>query len=382
MKRFTISVLCVSVFFIGLGSMADRVGAKFKSDEKALSIIRQARQAIGGDQAVAAVRSMTISGKTTKFINTADQQRAEPGESEIAFDLSGKFSKLLKVGTRSLADGDGQTVEKTVNVVVLDKSEAGDSVKFEGKDGEFTTTDGKKVVVRKIEKQDGATAGAVGDKIIVREVAVPEGAGPGEHKIVIRKSGDGNATWQTENGDVVHARSLKGAHEDTRQNELLSTTFALLLTAPDGMDVNYTFSGESVVDGIQCNIVTAEFGGAAYRLYIGKSSNLPVMMSYAGVKMPQMIKMKMEAPKAGEPQKDKMTFIRTPGPAGEKAEFQVRFSDYRNVEGVLLPFRWVRSVNGQQDETLEVSNYVLNPVNIAEKFQNEKVFVRTKKAEH
>ena len=52
MKRFIFSILCVSVFFIGVGSLVERTGAKFKSDEKALALIDKARQAIGGDAAV------------------------------------------------------------------------------------------------------------------------------------------------------------------------------------------------------------------------------------------------------------------------------------------------------------------------------------------
>ena len=47
MKRFIVSILCVSVFFIGLGSLAEKAGARFKSDPRALEIIKQARQAIG-----------------------------------------------------------------------------------------------------------------------------------------------------------------------------------------------------------------------------------------------------------------------------------------------------------------------------------------------
>ena len=51
MKRFVISILSIAVFFVGLGSLVEHVGAKFKSDEKALEIVRKARIAIGGDAA-------------------------------------------------------------------------------------------------------------------------------------------------------------------------------------------------------------------------------------------------------------------------------------------------------------------------------------------
>lgn len=63
----------------------------------------------------------------------------------------------------------------------------------------------------------------------------------------------------------------------------------------------------------------------------------------------------------------------------EAAEVQVRFADYRSVGGVQLPYRWTTSVAGEISEVFDVTNYDVNPVNIAEKFQNQKVFVRTKK---
>ena len=74
MKRFIVSVLGVSVFCVGLGAIVENVvlgaivenvGARFKSDEKALALIKQARLAIGGDQSLAEIRSMVIKGSTT-----------------------------------------------------------------------------------------------------------------------------------------------------------------------------------------------------------------------------------------------------------------------------------------------------------------------------
>ena len=45
MKRFMIFVFAASFVFVGLGALVDGVNAKFKSDEKALEIIRAARAA-------------------------------------------------------------------------------------------------------------------------------------------------------------------------------------------------------------------------------------------------------------------------------------------------------------------------------------------------
>ena len=87
MKRFILSVLAVTVFCVGLGSLVERAGARFKSDEKALAIIRDARQAIGGETALIAVRSLVISGQTTRTLKIDGADKTVQGETEIAMQL-------------------------------------------------------------------------------------------------------------------------------------------------------------------------------------------------------------------------------------------------------------------------------------------------------
>ena len=66
--------------------------------------------------------------------------------------------------------------------------------------------------------------------------------------------------------------------------------------------------------------------------------------------------------------------------SSELVERQVRFSDFRNVGGLLLPHKWTETVGGNTGETVDITSYEINPANIAEKFQNQKVFIRTKNA--
>src|SRR4051794_39422048 len=139
MKRFIVSVLCVSVFFIGLGALVDKVGAKFKSDEKALELIRQARTAVGGEQAIAAIRSITISGKTSQTFSVNGAQRSEQGDEEIALQLPDKFSKQIKLGKQDGAAGEKTIVERH-DVLVFDKT-VGQKVMLG--DGETTGIAGK-----------------------------------------------------------------------------------------------------------------------------------------------------------------------------------------------------------------------------------------------
>lgn len=387
MKRFIISILSVTVFCVGLGSLVDNVGARFKSDEKALALIRQARLAIGGDQTIAEIRSMIIRGNTTTTFKTGSDVRSEPGETEIAMQLPDKLSKMVKIGrpdgsgagqhivsnkhdimiVRGEGHGEGVGAGEGQRVIVR-KSDSGDGkvidekIIVKGENGEFTTADGKKVIVRTDsgEGKTGEFTSKDGKKFDVRVVGGPE-----VEKVIV-------------GGDGGHMRMAR--HEGARQNELLNITLSLLLTAPEGMDVSYTYAGEGDVDGTTCNIVNASFAGSNVKLYLSKVSSLPVMVSYQGHAMPNVMFFRSKDPAGAPAEKDVVTFARkVEGPAPELVEYNVRFSDYRGVNGVQLPFKWTTTVGGQPSEVLDVTGYEINPANIAEKFQDQKVFVRTKK---
>jgi hypothetical protein len=100
------------------------------------------------------------------------------------------------------------------------------------------------------------------------------------------------------------------------------------------------------------------------------------MMNYTGHRMPNVVKFKAEAPKTGDAAKDTMVFTRSMAGTGT-AEFSVKFADYRTVGGLQLPYKWTQTVGGNLDETFDVTSYEINPANISEKFQNQKVMVRT-----
>ena len=53
----------------------------------------------------------------------------------------------------------------------------------------------------------------------------------------------------------------------------------------------------------------------------------------------------------------------------EEAEYQVRFSDYRNVNGLMLPHRIAQTVNGAAGETMTIESYQVNAQNLSEKFK-------------
>lgn len=364
MKRFFISILCATVFFIGLGTMVEKTAATFKSDEKALELIRKARQAIGGDSAINNVKSMTILGKVTKTFETEDTARIEGGETEINFELPNKMTKTVKIGADN---GDGnRMVDKKVEVIVMKKGD-GDNIKWKTEGGDDIKADGVKRVI--VKKNDGS------------EEVVTENIKP----VIIRKN-DGNATtWTSEDGKTFNVEDKKlvfdkieKGGEHFRSNELFRTTLSLLLTAPEGLDVSYVYVGEGNVDGNTVEIVEAKTLGSNIKLYLDKISYLPRMITFQSHK-PLVFKVRTQDAKPGSNGEVKVFTRATAEP--EMAEFQVKFSDFRSVNGIQLPFKWTQTVGGKNDEITDITSYEINPTNIADKFKEQphKIMLRTEK---
>jgi hypothetical protein len=178
---------------------------------------------------------------------------------------------------------------------------------------------------------------------------------------------------------MIRSHAAGEAHAGIKQNELLRMTLALLLTAPEGIEVNYTFADEGDVDGAPVNIINAEFGGATYKLFISRSSNLPVAMSYSGHAMPSVVRFTKVLPAPADGSKDVVVFNKRLEGEPAATEHFVRFSDYRSTGGVQLPYKWTTTVNGTAGEVFDVTSYEINPANIAEKFGKDRVLVRTAK---
>lgn len=400
MKRFIFSMLAVTVFFLGLGALVDRTAAKFKSDEKALDLIRKARLALGGEAAIAGVQSMLIKGRTTQIVRVDGTERSHVGDTEIAFQLPDKMMKRISIGDPTAAGEHHRIMSKQVDVIASSPGERKFTVKLDGEPG----TTAHRIVIK---KDDGTVQELTGEEAAKWIAKEHPGLGSGEHTIVmkrkdgtteelkgdknvmVRRGDGGTATFTTKDGKtfdikdkhVMLERTGGGAaahHTAARNNEMLRTTLSLLASAPQGMDVNYTFGGECNLEGRACNIVNAALGGQSFKLYLDAVSNLPLAIGYRGMPAPQIVRFSHDAPGAAGGEKD-VVFMKKAMGTPELGDVMVRFSDYRAVNGVQLPFRWTQSVGGSVCETFDVTSYELNPANISERFQDQNVMVRREK---
>lgn len=146
------------------------------------------------------------------------------------------------------------------------------------------------------------------------------------------------------------------------------------------MEVDYTYAGEGDVDGNSCDIILAQTGGESFKLFPDKSTHLPRMLSYQGIKA-FMIKIKKDEMKANSDKEPKVFVSHGEAPKGEIVEFQIKFSDYRSTGNIQLPYKWTQTVGGQADQNIDVVSYEINPANIVEKFSKteQKVMIKTEK---
>lgn len=362
MKKFIVTVLGLSVFFIGLGNLIEKASASFKSDDKALELIAKARRAIGGDSAISGVKSMTILGKATKTFEIEGVAKNENGDVEINFELPNKMSRSLKMGS-----GDGSAlVDKKMDVMIV---RTGDDNNLRWKTEPSENPDGVKRVI--VQKKDGSPEELKTDGEKTFTFRRENGA-----QTVITSEDGKTATVDGKKVIIRKADTLGG--ENVRSNELFRTTLSLLLSAPEGLDVSYTYVGEGSVDGVSCDIIAANDGGSTVKLYLDKSTSLPRMMTFQGHK-PFMIRINKDDSVANKDAETKIFTRQLAQP--EMAEFQVKFSDFRSAGGLQLPFKWTQTVGGKDDEVLDITSYEVNPANIADKFKEmpREVFVRTKK---
>ena len=87
------------------------------------------------------------------------------------------------------------------------------------------------------------------------------------------------------------------------------------------------------------------------KLFVDQASRKPLMLTYEGV-LPRMMVQRRR------PRPEEVEKMRSEPP--QKATFEVHFSDYKEVDGVLLPHLISQSVNGKVGEEFTIEKYKLN----------------------
>jgi hypothetical protein len=197
-----------------------------------------------------------------------------------------------------------------------------------------------------------------------------------EQGLVIREAG------------LEQEKRIEALRLGSDRSEFTRLLLALLLTAPPAARIEWSLA-ESADDSVWALDAkgTDEF---AARLFIDRGTYLPLRLSYR----PKIMTMAVGGVAAGEVAVGGAAgpgsvsrvnvFIAAPNPGGQKPatftqvlgeqdEVQLRFSDYRAVDGLLLPHRIVEAAGMQIGREWEITQYQINPPLQPEMFQPKRI---------
>jgi hypothetical protein len=154
--------------------------------------------------------------------------------------------------------------------------------------------------------------------------------------------------------------------------EMTRLSLALLLATPSAMPLEYTYGGEAEAEDGKADVVDAKGPGSfAARLFFDKKTHRLLMIGYRGAAPRVMIQTQRgdgsppaagEAPRTGRGDADRML------PPPQIVDIQLFVDDYRNVDGVMLPHHFARSIDGTPNEEITFKTIKVNPAFKADAF--------------
>ena len=109
-------------------------------------------------------------------------------------------------------------------------------------------------------------------------------------------------------------------------------------------------------------------GGFAARLFLDQKTHRPLMLTYTG-KKPRVVTQTMAgAPRGHEEAEKRVKELEAEAAKQPDVEYQLRFDDYRNVDGISFPHKLVRSIENEVNEEMEITKVKINPPLKPEKF--------------
>lgn len=310
--RFSCALILGAMLAFGT---AVRTAAQDSPEAQAQAILKQARDAAGGDAKLKAVQSLNFSGKSkrvTRMMIGGGSGGAQPApmiqESDFEVDVLAP-DKYVRKDTREIMNGQATIIS------------------HRGFNGETP--------IQRIE--------TIGD--------AP------------------NFQQQQQRPDPVAA--VRNAKQ-----EFLRSWLGWALEPPAGFGVTYRSAGAEDVNNTKYNVVEATApDNFSAKLYFDAATHRLGMIRYKAPGM-QMMRMSGSPPGATPPadgQPTQQVFTRQ-GPAGGGApgpetEIEIAFSDYKAVDGIQLPHKIRRTSNGEMVEETELKRFRINPNLKADKFK-------------
>ena len=289
-----ITIFCTSVAFA-------------KDDARAQEILKQARQAIGGDEQLQKIQGLEIKGRYTRTFG--DRQMG--GDREISILLPNKYlvEDAMNAGGLSTA---------MINTRALDgdKAWSGNSGGGGGMVFRIGGPGGSQISPEQMEAMQRRIYTAEFSRYLLAMILTP----PPSLAVEYKYAGESNV-------------------EDTQAD-------VIDVSGPDNFSVRVFFDKKSHIPLL-----------LSYR---GPKPRIMTMTRQAGSKVEDVAKAREEA--------EKKMHTEAP-PAPEEVDFYIRLTDHKKVGGLMLPHKLTFLTENEVSEEFEISKYQLNPQFKADRFE-------------
>ncbi|MBL8188449.1 MAG: hypothetical protein JNK38_10605 [Acidobacteria bacterium] len=159
------------------------------------------------------------------------------------------------------------------------------------------------------------------------------------------------------------------AAEDMIRGEALKTSLGFLLSSPSTLQTTFSYAGEAESPDGKADVLDAKAPvGPPLRLYFDQKSHRLLMLTYKG-KRPRMItQTRMEGPPSEEELQKRIKEAEAEAAKQPDVEYQTRFSNYKEVNGIWLPHTISKGIESETNEEMTVTKVKINPSLKPEKF--------------
>ncbi|MBE3095500.1 MAG: hypothetical protein IMZ44_00040 [Planctomycetes bacterium] len=324
MRRVVQSVIIASVAAgaVALGQTGD-----------VTKVLAEARAALGGEKKLAAVKTFAATGLATRVMN---EQSSPPADAELAFELPDRFMKkdvLATLGAMTITRTSGFNGDAAINII----------------------------------DQPPPMPGAM----------------------VVFRTGPGGAPGELVTSDQQEA--ARKAQLLANRQDFARLTLGVLLASPAAYPLQFAYGGQAESPDGKADIVEVKGeGGFAARLFVDTATHLPLMVSWMAkepLTMTQVVKggpggapmghatagggavinsIQIEGGKPLTPE-DREKLMKQLEEQRKEAEakrriveFRLYYGDYREVDGIMVPFKLQRSVDGKPTEELTLEKVRIN----------------------
>ncbi len=192
---------------------------------------------------------------------------------------------------------------------------------------------------------------------------------------------NGDNVWEDrqQHGGVVLMHSggsePKKAQEAMQQgirSEFARLTIGMLLTTLSSFPVEYSFAGEAIAPDGKADVLDVKgASGFKMRLFLDQKTHRLLMLTYSGKRLRALAQIATSAPRSADEVEKLAKDFEAEAAKQPDVEYQIRFSDYRDVNGVSFPHKLIKSIENEVTEEIDITRIKINPQIKPEKFMKK-----------